>query len=384
MKYLYLLLLLLPLCCFAQLKIKGKVIDSSNGKPIPDASVFLNNATIGTKSNTDGSFSLNGLGPGQYDLIVSVIGYETYREAIMANYNMIVPDIKMLPKTMMMKEVAITAKDPKRARKLRRFKEQFLGRDVFWRDCQILNPQVLKLTFSKREKVLTGSTNEFLEIDNNALGYKLKYLLSDFVLDRQALNMKYEGFALFEEKEGTLAQKIKWEKNRRRVYYGSPAHFLRSILANTADSDFVARPFCIKFIERVTQSNKMRLLDPNSGDTTSYLISRYDTLHVANYVHKTDKRGVYAINYPENLDIFYFPPGIQHYIDLNMEYGNRGQIGSIDFIDENVFFDINGTILNPTGAFFRYKWGTSRIAELLPIDYLPPIREAKGRKPEDY
>jgi hypothetical protein len=98
MKHLYLLLLLLPLSCFAQLKIKGKVIDSSNGKPIPDASVFLNNATIGTKSNTDGSFTLNGLNPGQYDLIVSVIGYYTHHEAIMVNENMVVPDIKMLPK----------------------------------------------------------------------------------------------------------------------------------------------------------------------------------------------------------------------------------------------------------------------------------------------
>jgi hypothetical protein len=366
MKHLYLLLLLLPLSCFAQLKIKGKVIDSSNGKPIPDASVFLNNATIGTKSDTDGSFTLNGLSPGQYDLIVSVIGYETHHEAIMVNENMVVPDIKMLPKTTMMKEVAITGKDPKRARKLRMFKEQFLGRAIFWADCKILNPQVLKLTFSKREKVLTGNTDDFLEIENNALGYKLKYLLSDFVLDRQALNMKYEGFALFEEKEGTPAQKMKWEKNRQSVYYGSSTHFLRSILANKVDSDFVVRPFCIKYI-----------------DTTTYYIPRYDTLRVAKYVHKTDKRGIYAINYPEDLDVFYFPPGEPHYIDLNMEYGNRGQIGSIDFIDENVFFDINGTILNPTGAFSRYKWGTNRVAELLPIDYWPPIREAKGRKLED-
>jgi hypothetical protein len=108
---------------------------------------------------------------------------------------------------------------------------------------------------------------------------------------------------------------------------------------------------------------------------------RYDTLRVADYVHRTDKRGVYAINYPGDLDIFYYPPGVKHLLDTDgREYGNRGQVGSIDFIDESLFFDINGTILNPTGAFFRYRWGLSRVAELLPIDYWPPIREAKGRK----
>ncbi|RYU90576.1 carboxypeptidase-like regulatory domain-containing protein [Mucilaginibacter terrigena] len=379
MKYLCLLLFLLPLYCFAQLTIKGKVINTVDGKPIPDASVFLNNATIGTKSADNGTFTLYRLSPGQYDLVVSVIGYETYREIIMVNGAMIIPDIKMLPKTMMMKEVVIGGKDPKRARKLRMFKEQFLGRALFWRDCKILNPEILKLTFSKREHILTASTDDFLEIENNALGYKLKYLLNNFVLDEDALNMKYEGFALFEEIEGTAEQKDKWEANRNRVYYGSPTHFLRAILADKADSDFVVRPFCIKFVERVTSDHKRRLIT-QTGDSTSYLIPRYDTLHVANYIYKTDKRGVYAINYPVDLDVFYYPPGVMHFYNLNLAYGNHRQIGSIDFIDKNVFFDLNGTILNPTGAFFRYSWGITRIAELLPIDYWPPLREPKRKE----
>ncbi|MET3978675.1 hypothetical protein ABIB62_001244 [Mucilaginibacter sp. UYP25] len=365
MKHFLLFLFLFPVACFAQLRIKGRVVSEVDGKPIADASVFLNNSTIGTKANTDGAFTLYRLNPGQYELIVSVIGYETQRREIIINNNLIVADIKMRPKTTTLNEVIIGGKDPKRDRKLRMFKEQFLGRALFWRDCKILNPQILKLTFSKHDQVLTATTDDFLGIENDALGYKLKYLLNTFVLDKQAFNMKYEGFALFEEMDGSAAQNESWTKNRHLVYYGSPTHFLRAVLSNTVDSDFVVRPFCIKYIDE---------------NIIPYRIERYDTLRSANYVHRTDKRGIYAINYPSDIDVFYFPPGNKHFRDLIFEYGNRGQVGSIDFIDKSLFFDINGTILNPTGAFFRYKWGTNRIAEILPIDYWPPTREPKGKK----
>jgi hypothetical protein len=375
MKLLSLILFLLPFTCLAQLTIKGKVINASDGQPVPDASVFLNNATIGTKSDNDGTFTLRNLSQGQYDLIVSVIGFETFRQVIVVNNSLVISDVKILPKTTVMNEVVIGGKDPNRARKLRMFKEQFLGSSAIARKCTILNPEVLTLKFSNHKQVLTASTEYFLEIENNALGYKLKYLLNKFVLDRKASNMSYEGFVLFEEKDGTPEERSNWNKNRLGVYYGSPTHFLRTILAGKVDSDYMVRPFCIKLFDTVKSINF------GNNDTITYNMIRYDTLRVADYVHRTDKRGVYAINYPGDLDIFYYPPGVKHLLDTDgREYGNRGQVGSIDFIDESLFFDINGTILNPTGAFFRYRWGLSRVAELLPIDYWPPIREAKGRK----
>ncbi|MES2063163.1 MAG: carboxypeptidase-like regulatory domain-containing protein [Bacteroidota bacterium] len=380
MKYLYLLILLFPVACFAQFNIEGKVVNVNTGTPVPNASVFINNTTIGAKADTSGFFKLSDLKQGQYELIVSSVGYETYRQTLVINQNMVLPHIKMQPYTLMANEVTIVGKDSKHDKKLKMFKEQFLGRDIFWKDCKIVNPEVLKLTLSKSGQVLTASTNDFLEIENNALGYKLKYLLSDFVLDKELGRLKYEGSALFEEKEGTSAQKEKWEENRHLVYYGSVTHFLRTILANTTDSDFVVRPFCIRSFEQTIKIPRVRVINPEPADTTKYLMAMYDTLRMANYIHKTKQKGVYAINYPEDLDVFYFPPGVPHDIDQDLEDGNYGQIGSFNFIDENILFDIHGIILNPTGALFRYKWGTSRVAELLPINYLPPIREVKKKK----
>ncbi|QHS55666.1 carboxypeptidase-like regulatory domain-containing protein [Mucilaginibacter sp. 14171R-50] len=353
MKHFLFVLLLFPAVCFSQVNIRGRVVDAADGKPIPDASVFLNNATIGTKSGDDGRFALNRLSAGQYDLIVRVIGYETYRQTIMVNGDVNLPDIKLLQKTMVMNEVVIAGKDRKRARKIRMFKEQFLGRSAFARQCTILNPEELILVFGKHEDVLTVHTNNFLEIDNDALGYKLKYLVNNFVLDRLTLNVSYEGDVLFEEKQGTAEQKGKWEKNRRRTYFGSPTHFLRQVLADKADANYMVRSFCIKKID--------------NGKVL------YDTLAPVKYVHKTDRRGVFALSYPSGIDIFYYGPGVAHSLHYanGTEKGNRGQVAGIQFIDEYLYFDTRGTILNPTGALFNYQWGKSRVAELLPSDYWP-------------
>src|SRR5678815_6001290 len=56
--------------------IGGKVIDSASQQPLGGASVFAQNTTQGTTSNTDGAFVMR-LPNGGYDLIISYTGYET-------------------------------------------------------------------------------------------------------------------------------------------------------------------------------------------------------------------------------------------------------------------------------------------------------------------
>ena len=64
---------------FAQDKnftVTGKVIDEKTKQPMPNASVFCQNTTVGTTSNNEGSFFLR-LTNGGYDLVISYTGYET-------------------------------------------------------------------------------------------------------------------------------------------------------------------------------------------------------------------------------------------------------------------------------------------------------------------
>src|SRR3982750_4669851 len=70
---------LLSLTSFSQDKmfyIHGKVVDEKTGAILSNASVFCQNTTTGTISNSEGLFSLR-LNNGGYDLVISYTGYET-------------------------------------------------------------------------------------------------------------------------------------------------------------------------------------------------------------------------------------------------------------------------------------------------------------------
>ena len=47
----------------------------------------------------------------------------------------------------------------------------------------------------------------------------------------------------------------------------------------------------------------------------------------------------------------------------------------VSFEEQYAFFDNNGIIINPQSVIFEGEWGKSRIAELLPVDYEPPVQK---------
>ena len=68
---------------FSQTEIKGKVVDFTQLLPIESASVYVQNSTIGTITNTDGKFSLTV--PQKYvsdTLVISSIGFKSYKTPV--------------------------------------------------------------------------------------------------------------------------------------------------------------------------------------------------------------------------------------------------------------------------------------------------------------
>src|SRR5438045_1326891 len=81
-QYCLLFLLFLSVSAWCQKTIKGRIIDDKD-KPIANASIFLNNTSVGTKADEQGNFSLN-IPAGRYELIVSSVGYETSSQTIVS------------------------------------------------------------------------------------------------------------------------------------------------------------------------------------------------------------------------------------------------------------------------------------------------------------
>ena len=84
---------------FALSQIKGVVKDSTSGEPIPYVNIWVENETIGTTSEIDGSFSLDI--KEEKVLVFSALGYESKKSS---SKNEI---ILLKPKVFQLKEVVI-------------------------------------------------------------------------------------------------------------------------------------------------------------------------------------------------------------------------------------------------------------------------------------
>jgi len=62
--------------------IKGFVKDADGLEPLPFSNVSLEGTSTGTTTDNNGFFSITRIKPGDYVLVVSVLGYETYRKEL--------------------------------------------------------------------------------------------------------------------------------------------------------------------------------------------------------------------------------------------------------------------------------------------------------------
>ena len=354
---------MLPLACLSQTKITGKIISRTEKRPVANASVFLSNATVGNKTNEDGTFILSNVKAGQYELVVTVIGYETYRQSVLAeNQNISLLPIALSPKVTELREVNIRP-DPEWERNYDIFKQEFLGSSEMARQCKILNPEMVDLAYDKAARKLTGSSYDFLEIENKALGYKVKYLLLRFIKDNRPGFLYYEGSALFENLKGSARQQRRWLKNRRLAYNGSSMHFLRAVVGNNV----AANGF--KVLRLIRKPNP-----EYRGLNEKYIQTLVNVpLNVTDFTTLTDRNGLYTLKFTDCLYVMYTKKRDQdanNNIYRPLDVPNY-LITILSFTEPYALFDSNGVILNPAAINFEGNWGKNRIAEMLPVDYMP-------------
>ena len=400
-KIYFLLLVLLPLGCFSQFAISGKIINVADAKPLANASVFIGSTTIGDKTAQDGAFTLKNIKPGKYDLVVSNVGFDTYSQVIViTDHDIMLPDIAVFSKTIALNEVKIKPHtDLNREKYYEWFKSEFLGTSERSKDCKVINPEVLNLDYDESADKLSASSSGFLTINNEALGYKISYLVADFVLlDKDKPNKKiyYKGSVLFEEMKGSPSQMSHWRENRQNVYQNSPMHFLRSAISNRIteegfrvqqlavyanpdrpeDSVINAKIVKYKNLKRTNSSfsdslalwSKKMKLPKTLQKLMAFPLDKQDI------IKNTDQPGQYALGC--ELDGLYVAYNKYHHyhIDNHFEYlTNRGNSDNtlLTFKSPYVFFDDNGVISNPYSVAYTGVWGINRVAELLPVDYQP-------------
>lgn len=348
-------LLLITVSVFAQRNyIKGTVIEKQTGEPLPGARVFLNQTTIGALTDTEGRFEIKDIPPGNYKLVVSMLGFETYTKELDELDQTL--EIFLDVNQMELNEIVVTAKGTRSWRRnLARFERELIGitRNAF--RTKILNPEALN--FDNKPDTLIAWANAPLEIENRALGYKVTFFLNDFSVIEEQLTI--DGYAVFEELEaGSSDQQRRWNKERERAYTGSFTHFIHSLFSNQLRQDgyevFYTRNTAI-FSDEVLNFN--RVVSPRSifrhrpGMDTIELFNSRSPLIRIEYTGEPAE--------PRILDKMKLARGLPQFSWISLPNENKA---IIDIRSGKEVSEFRSELIG--------YWGlTSRIADLLPNNY---------------
>jgi TonB-dependent receptor len=106
-------MLIVPLLTLAETgSINGKVIDAGTGEELIGATIVITGTTTGTITDFDGNFLLNNLAPGQYDISVSYVSYQTqqFKDVVVKEAESTMINVNLEAATTELQEVKVVAR----------------------------------------------------------------------------------------------------------------------------------------------------------------------------------------------------------------------------------------------------------------------------------
>lgn len=379
--------------------LQGKVLATDTREPIAAASIFLSNTSIGTIANDKGEFTIARFPAGRFDVVISSIGYETQIITVNSTQLPQLLTVTLQPKAKQLQEVILEPHDANGWAKWGDFFiENFIGKTAFATQCTFKNKNIIKFRFNKKQNTLKAFADEPLVIQNQALGYVLRYELKLFEYDFTKRTLYYQGYPLFEEMTAKRPSITKrWAKNRQEAYYGSLMHFMRCLYRNK----IVEQGYELRKIIRVPNQEKIRVkqlyksfelkgtstIDVNvmRGDSSTYyqrILQEPDSKDfLINKILPSDSVA-YAINtttaaleFTDYLQVTYTKKRepLEYYKSIGKRFGDNALVSELSLPNKTgVAVLANGSYyegLNLMTSLFWAWW--EKAATLLPLDYWP-------------
>jgi len=351
--------LFLPIFCFSQ-TIEAVLFDSLNSRPVADAYIFINQSSIGTVSDKNGNFTLDIGAFENIDLIVSHIAYENL--VVPINTKSIQKDtLYLTPNAVLLNEIKLVSKNKRglRKRRLKKFEDAFLGEKNERNGVYISNPEVL--LFFEEEGKLMATSKEPLLIDNDHLGYNLRFFLSEFEL-MQNLDVFYKGTTSFEEKKVDAKKRARYMRNRKKTFQQTYKRFFHQIInAKLDETDYLVGTSKMNFQRDFVKFQHLNvdslLVVDNEDGTYEMSLDGYLTVK---YLKLKPKRNQKAQKLSTN-----FSTGLKQ-IKAEVHDELVSYLGSKT---GKIILDSYGRILNPLDVEEYGYWASKRVASMLPLDY---------------
>ncbi|MBO4561730.1 MAG: carboxypeptidase-like regulatory domain-containing protein [Bacteroidaceae bacterium] len=392
-RLLFALLSLVPIALLGQNAITGIVLDSLTQEPLPSATVYINGTTQGTATDADGRFELKDVSY-PATIVFSFVGYMPQAIDLYRNPGTLTIGLKtndILP------EVVVSGKANKVDKKdLEYFKTIFLGDDKWGQHAIIKNENVLiadrsvqtsyKIrrigrssystrtisadyvekheeyydTVKVRKSVFSAWATEPLIIDLPLLGYEVYVDLVYFNVERTNTITQYDMLGYFyykpyEQLKKRQARSI--EENRKKAYYGSSQHFLRSL----AEDRLTENGYLLSTLDEVKKNKKV--------------INMYMPVDIKKYSY--DAGGYYMQIRglkDKNLRIrYYYKNDGSPWIFSDKGKGIRRYSESkITFLKDTCTFQKDGIAID-NSIRFTGELSKKRVASSLPDDYFPYV-----------
>lgn len=384
---------------YSERTIMGQVLDKTTQEPLPFANVFIDNSTLGLATNLEGRFKIDNIPDIGFNLVVSYVGYKS--KSIPFNYKQEVENrnfiIEMELDSIALEEIMVIGQsrrgnDREKRRLLKRFEEEFLGKSENAKECVIVNPEVLEFEVLDSLNNYRVTAEDMLYIENNALGFRIGYLLEEFIFENGTkVNI---GSAQFKELEPkSRRQYRRWEEARDEAYRGSVLHFLNALIMDQLDeegfkvnivqydsvtSEYTTplNPQPLDQILKVEKTDKEYLYRLKTvGDievtyTKEFEDDDYKKLYRSssksgNYKY-TDKKARSSIALSENQSLTSY-----QVFGIDLDELDLFQKSIIFFNEKTTTINFPGQFLQPRDVTFGGWWRWGAFSDVLPLNYRP-------------
>ena len=345
--------------------ISGSVLDDSTEAPLENVNVFLAETTLGSNTGLDGRFEIANIPEGAYHVVASCLGYDVYNVRLSLSSATIPLKIRLKAVIIPFQEVVVSATVPERWRKqLERFRKLFLGSSPNAKECKIVNPEVLD--FSEEGDIFSATARAPLIIDNEALGYRIMFLLRVFRTEPAVVafgGVTGRGYTLVHDGSPkyspldpyTPERRDQWKKNRRIAFEGSLRHFLTALFRGSWKDD----GFLINLMPEPNIHNTPINRTVLTPETIDLILSSKNS--------NEDR----VLHYEGVLEVEYTCRILDRAIDVLRKQETNSPVSWLQLNHESITFNSYGLVKESMPTTMYGYWTWQRFADMLPLDYEP-------------
>ena len=383
----------------AQASLSGVVQDSVTQQPLAFASVFLANTTLGVTTTEQGQFEFPRVPAGTYNVVGSYVGYRLAKQSVTIARAPQSVTLHLAPTGNQLAEVVVES-TPNRPEDYQKFTDQFLGQTAFSEQCRISNPKDVVVFYDDSTNDLTARARKFVRVDNEALGYSIKYYGLRFTSNAEDGSLSFYGDPVFEEMTPRdERQQRQWAANRVAAYVGSFTHFLKSVYENRVKAEgFLTQQVRVVPNPRFDLTDSLRRTLLAQRPNGPFTKTEQDSLRkwsravpVAATLYpearpidslrrvSADRQHIY-LRFTGELQVSHFgeapdPKYTRPMATLGPSrtpYPAKRRVSRLRLQDREAEIQPNGALLDPLDVSTGEYWGFEKIGEFLPLNYEPP------------